>query len=131
MNNVFWGYGGKTYQNLDEAMKEIIKEYNQTVFEEVQKALTETAQEMAKVLEDASPIGNSNYGTPFKQNWAVESKFKNAKFVYNKKLAKNRIPVSNLIEYTSYNTPFIQQTMNRYKEDMLKLFVSKMEQKLK
>lgn len=125
MNKVKIGHGGPNLE-FTKAFESIIKDFANSNFKATQEALYETAQEGTKILSRQTPIRTG----AFKEGWKVEGKYANVKFIYNDRLANNRIPLSNLFEYSRNHKPFIFQTFNQSQGELLRMFNQKMKEKL-
>lgn len=113
--------------DLSKEMDKLITQFMKENFDATQRALTTTAKQGADILSKQSPIRTGR----FKSSWDVETKYANTKYIYNSALANNRIPLSNIVEYTPNNTPFIVQTMDRYKGELFRRFISEYEKEIK
>lgn len=110
--------------NLQQQFDTVINKYRDELFDKVQVALEEAAEDVAKFLAAASPVGNST--DHFRDHWGVEKKYKNIKIVYNDKLNNNRIPLTNLLEFGRKGRPFVKKTWESIKDDILRKFIKKM-----
>lgn len=113
--------------DLSKEMDKLITQFMKENFDATQRALTTTAKQGADILSRQSPVRTGR----FKSSWSVETKYANTKYIYNSALAKNRIPMANIIEYTRNHTPFIVQTMDRYKGELFRRFISEYEKEIK
>ena len=114
-------------EDFSKEFDKLIRQYYQENFEATQEALATTAEKFAGILSRESPVRTGR----FKSSWKVEKKYANIKFVYNEALAKNRIPLSTLIEYARNQRPFIYKTVDRYKEDVFRTFISEYQKEIK
>lgn len=107
----------------------IINEFRQENFELTQEVLAEVAQEVAKEMARQSPRGESP--NPFRDHWLVETKYPNSKYVYNAKFTDNRIPLSNILQYTDPHRNFATKAWQRIESEAYNSFVKKMRKRLK
>jgi len=114
-------------EDFSKEMDIMVNRFYKENFDATQRALITVAQEGAKILERQSPVGTGR----FKSSWGVETKYPNVKFIHNKALAPNRIPLSNLIEHSRRHTPFIYSTIGRYRGELFRKFIEEYQKEIK
>lgn len=120
---------GHTYSKFEQEFNKAIDQFKRDHFEAVQETLKELAEETIEAFARESPQGESS-GVHFRDSWSF-APYKNIGFIYNEKLSKDGIPLSNLIEYGPRNVPFIMRTFEGMKADLVRKFIVKMQTKLK
>ena len=118
-------------QDFLKQFESITRNFTKLNYEITQEVLVEVANEMARRLSNATHTKGT--GT-FAGSWKIKE-YKNVKYVYNSAGTKGQdkgIPLSNLAEYSDRGpVAFILETWDRNKDEILRLFVQKMEQRLK
>lgn len=126
-----------TMSNLDieSELKSIIDEYKKSTLRPViEKALDKAADHLARVLKEASPVGDDTQH--FRDGWAVKRNYRGVRYVGNTKTVPysegNRglrdIPLSSVLEYSpsSKHKGFINRTVNRNAETVTEVFVNEL-----
>lgn len=110
--------------DVEKQFQEILKEYNQELKEDIEKALTESSMILLDKFKAASPVGDSL--PHFKDSWGLKTKYTGVRYIGNSKVAPSKngnIPLINLLEYGPYATPFIAKTFEANKELVFRTFV--------
>lgn len=114
-------------KEFEDQFNKIITEFRKKNFKVTQEALEEVARDTSKVLQKRTP---SNTGIT-KKSWKVETKYANAKYIGNTHMARNGMPMTNIMEYAhGRRNAFMFRTLESLKYQMLRSFISKMRQKL-
>ena len=106
----------------------MIAQYSKEFDGAVQETLGELAEETRVALASASPTGSSS--NPFASQWHV-AVYHNAVYVHNAKLSADRIPLSNLLEYSRNGQPFVYRTFAQLETGLAQKFTMKIQQKIK
>ena len=114
--------------SLTEQFQKLIAEYSKAFDPAVQTTLLELAEETRNSLASASPAPGST--NSFSSQWQVAI-YHNAMYVHNTKLSADRIPLSNLLEYSRNGRPFVYQTFAQLQDGLAQKFVTKIQQKIK
>ena len=119
---------GRHQLNMAEELKNILNEYSQELFENKEQALDKASDYLMDRLEQASPVRTGE----FKQSWVRTTKYKGVRYIGNSAVGSTNqygyaIPLSNLIEFSSKGKPFIRQTFEESKDEMIKIIKGEIE----
>lgn len=115
---------GRHQLNLYEELKDILDEFGEELKERKEAALDKASDYLMERLEQSSPVQTGE----FKKSWTRTTKYKGVRYIGNTKTAKNsKIPLSNLIEFSSNGKPFIRKTFERHKEQIEKIIRGELE----
>ena len=110
--------------DLEKQFEEILKDYNQELREDIEKALTEASQIMVDKLKAASPVGDDPQH--FKDQWGLKTKYTGVRYIGNSKTVPSKngdIPLINLLEYGRNANPFVAKTFEANKEQIFSKFI--------
>jgi hypothetical protein len=110
--------------SLEEQFAEILKEYDQELKEDIEKALTKASRIMVRSLAAASPMGDDS--PHFRNQWGLKTKYTGVRYIGNSKSVPSKngdIPLINLLEYGPYAKPFVARTFEANKETVFNTFV--------
>jgi len=96
----------KTFKDGTNVINEVLYNLTLEVQNKTNDKLNEAADYLQKKLENETPIGDTGLT---KKSWVTYDKYKNVKYVYNLRRAKNGIPVVNLLEYGNHKKPFMRK----------------------
>lgn len=119
---------GRHQLNMAEELKDILNQYSQELYESKEQALDKASDYLLRELERNSP---QDTGT-FKRSWKRTDKYKGVRYIGNSAVgSKNEygydIPLSNLIEFSTKGKPFIRNTFERNKEQIIKIIKGEIE----
>lgn len=119
---------GRHQLNLYDELKDILNEYSQELYESKEAALDKASDFLKEKLEQNSPVDTGE----FKKSWLRTDKYKGVRYIGNSAVGgKNKhdydIPLSNLIEFSSKGKPFIRQTFEENKEQIIKIIKGEIE----
>lgn len=115
---------GRHQLNLYEELKDILNEFTEELKERKEVALDKASDYLMERLEQESPVQTGE----FKQSWTRTTKYKGVRYVGNTKTAKNsKIPLSNLIEFSSKGKPFIRKTFEQNRTEIEKIIRGELE----
>lgn len=79
------------------------------------KALDAGAELAKKVLEEACPCDSKSSGIHLRDSFEIIGKHRGitARYIHNKKLTKEGIPLINLVEYSKNGHPFVRKTLKK------------------
>lgn len=113
---------GRHQLDLADELKDILNEYSQELFESKEQALDKASDFLVEKLEAASPVKTGK----FKGSWTRTTKYKGVRYIGNTAEGSTNsygyaIPLSNLLEFSSKGKPFIRQTFENNKEEIVKI----------
>lgn len=119
---------GRHQLNLAEELKDIFEEYSQEVYEAKEQALDKASDYLVEKLKAKSPRRTGN----FSRSWIRTDKYKGVRYIGNTAVgSKNEygyeIPLANLIEFSSKGKPFIRQTFEENKEQIINIIKGEIE----
>ena len=119
---------GRHQLNIAEELKDILNEYSQELYESKEQALDKASDFLVEKLKQKSPVRTGK----FKQGWLRTEKYKGVRYIGNSAVGgKNQygynIPLSNLIEFSSKGKPFIRQTFEENKEQIINIIKGELE----
>lgn len=119
---------GRHQLNLADELKEVLNEYSNELFEAKERGLDKASDYFVERLENASPVRTGK----LKKSWLRTDKYKNVRYVGSSAVgSKNKygydIPLTNLLEFSSKGNPFIRQTFEENKEEIIKIIKGEIE----
>lgn len=113
---------GRHQLNLAEELKDILNEYSQELYKSKEKALDTASDYLVEKLKLASPVRTGK----LRDGWTRTDKYKGVRYIGNtaeggKNPQGYNIPLSNLIEFSSKGKPFIRQTFDANKNEIVKI----------
>lgn len=112
--------------SIEKEVAKIVKNYNHTMFEAVEKALDDVSLDMQRKLEQASPVGTGPIH--FKNSWDRKMQYKGVRYIGNTKRVPNDqgIPLSNLLEHGRNGRPFINRTFEMNLNEIYQKFIKEL-----
>ena len=119
---------GRHQIDLAEELKDILEQYGQELFEVKEQALDKASDYLLNKLKAKSPRRTGN----FSKSWIRTDKYKGVRYIGNTAVgSKNEygyeIPLANLIEFSSKGKPFIRQTFEENKEQIINIIKGEIE----
>lgn len=119
---------GKHQLNWAEALKDVLNEYSNELFEAKERGLDKASDYFVERLEDASPVRTGK----LKESWLRTDKYKGVRYVGNSAVgSKNKygygIPLTNLLEFSSKGKPFIRRTFEENKDKLIEIIKGEIE----
>lgn len=112
-----------TLNALKTAVDELLNEVVAETYEAVERGLNKGSAYLQKKLEDATPTESGRT----REQWVVDLRYRNVRYINNTSLNENRIPVVNLLEFGSRGKPFIRKTVVENQEEVLNIIKGEIE----
>lgn len=113
----------KSLQNFSEAVGEALREIEAETYAEIDAGLDKAMDYMRNKLAAASPVESGLT----RESWEGEGKYKNVRYINNTRVNENGIPVVNLLEYGKKGKPFVRQTVEREKGNIINIIKGEIE----
>lgn len=120
-------------QNFAKDFEDITRQFSRQNYKITQEALEEASKKAAMIFSNSTVAIDTGQ---FKGAWKYQ-KYPNVIYIFNDRGVNGYghgggIPISNLAEYSKRGPkPFINSTWEKVKHDVLRTFVSTMEQKIR
>lgn len=112
--------------DLKEQFDKIVEGYGKDLRKSIEKGLTLGANELQRVLEEASPEDSKE----FKNSWSTKMQYKGVRYIGNTKTVKGKtsdnIPLANLLEYSeaSKHKGFISKAFNMAEDKIYRIMTN-------
>lgn len=114
--------------DLEKQLNSAVRKYQQKNFKITQEVLQKEAEVVRQRMIVATVAIKSG---KFKKSWKLK-KYNNAIYVYNDRLGQNRIPLSNISEYSKTGPrPFIKRTWDSMKKDVERKVILNLKNRIK
>ena len=119
---------GKHQLNIAEELKDILDQYSNDVLNAKEKGLDKASDYLVERLEEASPVRTGI----LKKSWTRTDKYTGVRYVGNTAEGSTnpygyKIPLTNLLEFSSKGRPFIRATFEQNKEKLINIIKGEIE----
>ena len=119
---------GRHQLDFEAELKDVLDQFTDDLLDKKEIALNKAGQFLYDKLVQASPVSvDETDGKHFKDSWMFKTKYKGVRYIGNSKDSKTQneygynIPLSNLIEFSKNGHPFIRETFEQNKEEIIKI----------
>lgn len=108
---------GRHQLSLYDELKDILDEFTDEIQEKKEVALDKAADFLVDKFEEATPVNTGNT----KNKWLRTTKYKSVRYVGNSATTDKNIPIVNLLEFSSKGKPFVRQTFENNKNEIINI----------